>query len=140
MKASLKNYRQSPRKVRLVADLVKKKSVPKALDILKHTTKRAAPTVQKLIESATANAEQAGLQKENLIVENITVDKGIVLKRYMPRAMGSSYQILKRTSHVNVTLGTGRNSKKNVAPKAEKAPATKTIAPKTKTPRATKNK
>lgn len=104
MKASLKNYRQSPRKVRLVADLVKGKSVPDALTTLSLLPKRAAGPVKKLIESAVANAAQKGIEKDNLTVENITVDEGIVLKRFRPRAFGRATMLRKRTSHIDVTL------------------------------------
>jgi large subunit ribosomal protein L22 len=104
MKASLPNYRQSPRKVRLVAGAVKGKKVAAADTILAHMPKRAAEPIQKLIKSAAANAKNAGAKEENLTVANIEVNKGIVLKRWMPRAMGRASRINKRTSHVTVTL------------------------------------
>ncbi len=105
MKAVLKNYRQSPRKVRLLADLVRGKKVVKALEVLSFTNKRAAEPVVKLINSAVANAKQHGADVEKLFVKSIAVDKGIVLKRFMPRARGSAAQILKRASHISVELG-----------------------------------
>jgi large subunit ribosomal protein L22 len=105
MKAVLKNYRQSPRKVRLLADLVRGKKVGKALEVLSFTNKRAAEPVVKLINSAVANAKQHGADVEKLFVKSIAVDKGIVLKRFMPRARGSAAQILKRASHISVELG-----------------------------------
>jgi large subunit ribosomal protein L22 len=104
MKAVLKNYRQSPRKVRLVTDLVKGKKVEVALNTLNFTTKRAVPVVRKLIESAIANAVHSGISKDTLKIKNITVDEGIVLKRMMPRARGVGARINKRTSHIHVTL------------------------------------
>lgn len=104
MKASLKNYRQSPRKVRLVADLVKGKTVPAALRELSLLPKRAAAPVKKLIESAVANAKNAGIEADNLVVENATVDEGITLKRFRPRAFGRATMIRKRTSHIDITL------------------------------------
>jgi large subunit ribosomal protein L22 len=104
MKAFLKNYRQSPRKVRLVAELIKSKRVAEALLILDTLPKRASGPVEKLLASAVANAKQAGVSVENLFVENVTVNKGIVLKRSMPRARGSASRINKRTSHVMLTL------------------------------------
>ncbi len=104
MKASLKNYRQSPRKVRLVTDLVKGKPVQKALTTLEFTPKRAVTAVKKLIESAIANATNAGMAKDSLKIKNITVDEGFTLKRIMPRARGSASRINKRTSHIHVTL------------------------------------
>jgi len=104
MKAFLKNYRQSPRKVRLVADLIKGKRISEALLILDTLPKRAAGPVQVLLNSALANAKQAGIKMDNLYVENVTVNKGIVMKRSMPRARGSASRINKRTSHVMLTL------------------------------------
>jgi large subunit ribosomal protein L22 len=116
MKASLSNYRQSPRKVRLVTDAVKGKSVASADVVLSHMDKRAAEPIQKLIRSAAANAKAAGAREENLTVSNIEVNKGIVLKRFMPRAMGRASRINKRTSHVTVTLAeTAATSKKQKA-------------------------
>jgi large subunit ribosomal protein L22 len=104
MKALLKNYRQSPRKVRLVADLIKGNRVSEAFTQLKNLPKRASGPVEKLLASAVANAKSAGIDMDNLYVENVTVNKGIVLKRSMPRARGSASRINKRTSHVMLTL------------------------------------
>lgn len=104
MYATLKNYRQSPRKVRLVADLVKGKSVPEAMILLKFEMRRAANPVAKLVASAVANATAAGERPEDLMVKNITVDKGLVATRFMPRAHGSASPIRHRMSHVTVTL------------------------------------
>lgn len=105
MKAILKNYRQSPRKVRLVTDLVKGKNVDQALNQLTFTPKRIVPVIKKLLESAIANAVHAGISKDTLKVKNITVNEGFVLKRMMPRARGVGARINKRTSHIEVTLG-----------------------------------
>ncbi len=105
MKAVLKNYRQSPRKVRLLADLVRGKRVAQALEALSFMNKRAAEPVTKLINSAVANAKQEGAVVEKLFVKSIAVDKGTVLKRSMPRARGSAARILKRSSHIAVELG-----------------------------------
>ena len=113
MKAHLTNYRQSPRKVRLVTDAVRGKSVTEALAILAHMPKRAATPIEKLLVSAVANAKNAGLDMESLRVASVNVDKGIVMKRFMPRARGRGAQILKRTSHVTLTLDQGAISKKN---------------------------
>ena len=106
MKAVLKNYRQSPRKVRLIADLVRGKSVPKALETLSFVNKRASEPFAKLIRSAAANAQHEGVPSDKLIIKSIAVDKGTVLKRFMPRARGSAARILKRNSHISVELGT----------------------------------
>lgn len=105
MKATLKNYRQSPRKVRLVTDLVKGKSVADALTALQFKVKRAADPLHKLIRSAAANAEKQGEVLENLIVKNVTVDEGVTIKRFMPRAFGRATPLRKRSSHITVTLG-----------------------------------
>lgn len=112
MKASLPNYRQSPRKVRLVADAVKGKNISTADTVLSYMPKRAADPIKKLIKSAAANAQVLGVNPESLVVKNIEVNKGIVLKRIMPRAMGVAKRINKRTSHVEVTLGEATAKKK----------------------------
>lgn len=104
MKATLTNYRQSPRKVRMVTAAVKGKRVADADAVLAHMPKRAALPVQKLIKSATVNAVAKGAKEEALIVKNIEVNKGLVMKRYMPRAMGVAKPIRKKMSHVTVTL------------------------------------
>ena len=104
MKAFLKNYHQSPRKVRLVADLVRGKSVTDALAQLKFTPKRASEAVAKLIASAVANAGQQGVSADILTISKITVDEGPTMKRFRPRARGMAARILKRTSQVNIEL------------------------------------
>lgn len=132
MKAYLKNYRQAPRKVRLVANLIKGKSVAIADLELKHLAKRAALPMEKLLASAVANAKVQGADAENLIVKDVTVDKGIVMKRHMPRAFGRAAAIHKHSSHVTITLAekAGKAAKKEAvevkAPK--KAPAKKAAA------------
>lgn len=104
MKASLKNYGQSPRKTRLVADVVRGRRVKEALGILAVLNKRAAAPIAKLLRSAVANAASAGARAEHLVVDHIAVDKGVVYKRMMPRARGASSPIFRRTSHVEVRL------------------------------------
>jgi large subunit ribosomal protein L22 len=104
MKAFLKNYRQSPRKVRLVAGLVKGKSVAAAIAELDFLAKRAGLPIKKLLLSAVANAKQMGVEMDNLYIKELRVDKGIVMKRMMPAAMGSGHRINKRTSHLNILL------------------------------------
>ena len=104
MKASLSNYRQSPRKVRLITEAVKGKYVADADVVLSYMAKRGAEPIQKLIKSAAANAVTLGATLENLVIKNIEVNKGFVIKRSMPRAMGVAKPINKRTSHVDVTL------------------------------------
>lgn len=104
MKATLKNYRQSPRKVRLVTDLVKGKTLAEALTILKFNIKRASDPIAKLIASAAANAEKQGQNLDSVVVKNITVNQGVTMHRSMPRAFGRATPIRKRSSHVTVTL------------------------------------
>jgi large subunit ribosomal protein L22 len=106
MKAFLKNYRQSPRKVRLLADLVRGKNVTQALETLKFVNKRASEPFVKLIRSAEANAKSQGVNTASLIIKTVTVDKGTVAKRFTPRARGSASRINKRNSHISVELGT----------------------------------
>jgi len=103
--AQLNNYRQSPRKVRLLANLIKGKPVPWALVELDLAGKRAAAPMKKLLLSALASAKaNQGLSADGLRVKNVTVDVGVILKRSMPRARGSAFKINKRTSHVKLTL------------------------------------
>ena len=104
MKAFLKNYRQSPRKVRLVAGLIRGKDVPQAIAQLDFLAKRAGEPIKKLLLSAVANAKQIGAEAENLFIKEIRVDKGIVMKRMMPAAMGTGHRINKRTSHISILL------------------------------------
>jgi large subunit ribosomal protein L22 len=105
MKAFLKNYRQSPRKVRLIADLVRGKKVSEALVTLQFVDKRAADPFAKMIKSAVANAADQGKDTNNLVVKTVTVNKGVTYRRMMPRARGSASRINKRNSHILVELG-----------------------------------
>jgi large subunit ribosomal protein L22 len=123
MKAFLKNYRQSPRKVRLVAGLIKGKSVAQAIAELDFLAKRSGLPIKKLLLSAVANAKQQGKEMENLFIKELRVDKGIVMKRMMPAAMGTGHRINKRTSHINLLL----------AEKVVAVPKSKVVVEKTKT-------
>ena len=102
--AQLHTYRQSPRKVRLLADLVRGKGVNQALSVLKFANKRATGPIIKLIESAVANAKVQGMNTDQLVVEKITVDGGQVLYRRLPMSRGRAFRMRKRTSHVLVSL------------------------------------
>lgn len=104
MKAFLKNYRQSPRKVRLVATLLRGKTVGEAMVELDFLAKRASLPIKKLLSSAIANAKQMGIDADNLFIKELRVDKGIVMKRMMPAAMGTGHRINKRTSHILLVL------------------------------------
>jgi large subunit ribosomal protein L22 len=105
MKAELKNYRQSPRKVRLLADLVRGKKVKDALNALQFVNKRAAEPFAKVVKSAVANAKNAGVNTDNLVISKVAVNKGTVMRRFTPRARGSASPINKRNSHITVELG-----------------------------------
>ena len=113
MKATLKQYRQSPRKVRLVANLVRGKSVNHALSELRYTSKRASGTIIKLIESATANAKlNSGKDKDNLFIKDIQVNSGRTLFRVLPMSKGRAFRIRKRASHISIELGELNKTKK----------------------------
>lgn len=105
MKAYLKNYRQSPRKVRLTADLIRGKKINEVLTMLSQGNKRADSPIKKLLKSAIANAKSSGIDENKLIVKEIMVDEGIVFKRYKPRARGRASMIRKKTSHISIVLG-----------------------------------
>jgi large subunit ribosomal protein L22 len=120
--AKLFNYRQSPRKVRVVANLVRGKKVPEAVNELHFLAKRAGSPIEKLIGSAVANAKNLSIPTEELFVKEIRVDKGVVMKRSMPRARGRAFPINKRTSHVVIVLDTENPfTSKKAAKKATKA-------------------
>ena len=103
--AKLRYLRIAPRKVRLVADLVRGKSVEEATHILNFTRKRAAKPLLKLLNSAVANASHNfQLKKENLYISKIVVNEGPKLKRWRPRARGVTYEIQKKTSHITLVL------------------------------------
>lgn len=118
MKAILKNYRQSPRKVRLVADAIKGKKVEQAILELKFMPKRAAKVIEKLINSAKANARENFDISGNLFVKSVEINQGVTLKRMRPRARGSAFRINKRTSNIIVTLSENIKEKKESKPKA----------------------
>ncbi len=104
--AKLSHTRISPQKARLVADLVRGMPVERALETLTFSTKKAAHIVRKVLESAIANAEHnEGADVDELKVAKIYVDEGPVLKRFEARAKGRGNRILKRTSHITVTVG-----------------------------------
>lgn len=111
-KAVLRFARVSARKARLVANLVRDRDVPEAIEILSFTNKKSAPILLKLINSAVANAEQSAkrededLDVDELFVRMITVDAGPTLRRFRPRAQGRATRILKKTSHITVVLET----------------------------------
>ncbi len=105
IKASLKYLRIAPRKVRLVVEMIKRLSLPKAEQQLKFNPKRASIDILKLLKSAQANAvHNYQLDPNDLFVSKVNVTDGPTLKRVMPRARGSAYIIRHRTCHVDLTL------------------------------------
>ncbi|MDD5152618.1 MAG: 50S ribosomal protein L22 [Candidatus Pacebacteria bacterium] len=149
MKAYLKSYRQAPRKVRLVANLMKGKTAERALVELSVLPKRASEAMKKLLLSAIANAkENDHIGIEELFVKEVRVDQGMILKRFIPKSHGSASPIHKHTSHVMIELiprseapkSAVVSDKKTKADKAVKVVAKKTakketkkeVAPKTK--------
>ncbi len=104
--AILRGTRLSAQKARLVADLVRGKSVDQALNILTFSPQKAAFTIKKVLESAIANAEHnEGADIDELKVKTIHVDQGPVLKRFTARAKGRGNRIIKPTCHITVTVG-----------------------------------
>ena len=126
VRAFLKNYRVSPRKVRLLTTLVKGLPVLDAMVQLDRSGKMPALQVKKLTASALANAENNfGLDRKNLYVFEMRVDEGPTMKRWMPRAFGRATEIHKRTSRITIVLeefveGAGRKTKLEMAAEKKK--------------------
>jgi len=99
----------APRKARIVADMIRGKRVPEALEILAFTPRRGAVVLRKLLFSAVANAKEQNLgDVDNLVVSKIMVDKGPNQRRWRPRAMGRATRINKFTSHIHVFVADGK--------------------------------
>ncbi|MDO8492033.1 MAG: 50S ribosomal protein L22 [bacterium] len=124
MKAYLKNYRQTPRKVRIIGNLVKGKSVAQALGELTFLVKRGSEPLKKLLESAVANAKNNdGIEAKDLFIKSVTVNGGMVMKRVERKARGASNVIHKRSSNITVELTTNKetdNKKQVTSNKEEK--------------------
>src|SRR5262245_60450106 len=106
-KAVVRHVRMSPRKVRIVANMIRGKSVDHALGLLQLLPKKSAEIIQKLVKSAAANVEDKTKGKadvDSLFIKAISVDHGPIIKRWMPRAMGRANRIQRRTSHITVVL------------------------------------
>lgn len=104
-KAVARTVRIAPRKARLVVDLIRGKQVGEAVAILKLTQKSASPILEKLLNSAIANAEHNyDMDINNLLVAEAFVDEGPTMKRFRPRAQGRASQINKRTSHITIVV------------------------------------
>ncbi len=115
--AKLKNVPTSPRKMRLVADLVRGVEVDKALQILKFNTKEASGKLEKLLLSAIANwqakNEDASIEDSQLFVKEIYVDSARMLKRLRPAPQGRAHRIRKRSNHVTLVVGSNQNTENN---------------------------
>ncbi len=112
--AKLNNCPTSPRKMRLVADLVRGEKVEKALQILRFSSKEASRKLEKLLLSALANwqskNEDASIEDADLIVSEIRVDGGAMLKRLRPAPQGRAHRIRKRSNHVTIVVGSKNNT------------------------------
>ena len=115
--AKLNNCPTSPRKMRLVADLVRGEKVEKALNILKFSSKEASRRLETLLLSAVANwqakNEEADIEEAELFVKEIRVDSGTMLKRLRPAPQGRAHRIRKRSNHVTLVLGANNNTQSN---------------------------
>lgn len=121
VKAELKYLRIAPRKVRLVAEMIKRKNVEEAQAILDFAVKRGAKPILKLLNSAVASAKNSfQMDPSNLYVFKITVDQGPTFKRWRPRSRGMAYPIEKKTSHVTIVLDEIVEGKKLKKKKQEK--------------------
>ncbi len=127
VKAIAKGVAMSPRKVGVVASLVRGRTVEDALVILNHVPRRSAVPVRKVIESAKANAEHNHNYKaESLVITEIIVTPGVRIKRYRPAAHGRALPFQRRTSHIRVVVdGEQRAAKKTAATKETKESAKK---------------
>ncbi|WLR41986.1 50S ribosomal protein L22 [Bacillus carboniphilus] len=104
-KAVARTVRIAPRKARIVIDLIRGKQVGEAIAILRHTPKAASPIIEKVLNSAIANAEHNyEMDVNTLVINEAFVDEGPTLKRFRPRAMGRASQINKRTSHITIVV------------------------------------
>lgn len=104
-KAHAKYIRMSPRKIKVVLDVIRGKNAGEAMAILKHTPRAAAPVVAKLLKSAMANAENNNkMDVSKLYVAETYANQGPTLKRFQPHAQGRAFRILKRSSHITVVL------------------------------------
>ena len=134
VRAQLRFLRATPRKVRLVADLIRGKGVQEAVNILHLTNKSAAKPLEKLLKSAIANAENRDepVDVDRLFVKEVMVDGGPTMKRFRPAPMGRGFRVLKRSSHVTLKLDTrkGQSETKTVETKeVDKKPAEKKAKP-----------
>lgn len=129
MKATLSNHGQSVRKTKLLADLVRGKKVADAKLVLHFTDKKAAGAFVKLLDSAVANAREQGASEDNLFIQEVKVDKGVEMRRYMPRSRGRATPYKRGRSHIKLVLGTTEvKEPKKAAKKTAKKAAKKAVA------------
>jgi large subunit ribosomal protein L22 len=121
VKSVQKFVRTSPRKLRLVADMIRVVSPSQAIEILPHVQKRAAEPLLKVVKSAIANAKQQGYLSDTLIFKEIQINAGPTLKRGMPVSRGRWHPIKKRTSHIRVVLEVSEKNQPNSAEKNPKS-------------------
>lgn len=139
----LKYLRIAPRKVRLVADMIRRKKIEEAQNFLNFTTKKAAKPLLKLLKTAVADARHNfQLDPDNLYISKITVDEGPKLKRWKPRSRGMAHEIQKKTSHLTlvldeITLGKKVRKAKKVRKPAKETPEIKKpkLRPETEAPK-----
>lgn len=105
VRASLKNLRMSAQKVRVIADAIRRKNLGYAFAFLATQKKACCKPLRRLLESAAANADSRNLDIDQLVIDEIQVDKGPIRKKFMPRAQGRATKIRKQTSHISVVLG-----------------------------------
>ncbi len=124
--AKTKYIRIAPRKVRLVADMIRGQRVKEAKSLLHFTVNRSALPISKLLNSAVVSAKNnLNWNEENLLIEKITVDEGPKLKRWMPRARGSASPIQKKTSHITIVLEEVEKTDRSMKKKKEKIDSAK---------------
>jgi len=135
MKATLSNYKQSPRKVRLVADSIRGKSIEAARNVLAFQMQKSSPDLLKLLNSAVANATHKGVEESQLFVQKIAVDKGLVMRRFKPMARGRAAAFRRTMSIITLELGSRTAGAQSIQPKVK---ATKATPNKTMKKRVTK--
>lgn len=127
IKAEQRNSRQSPRKVRLVADAIRKLTIPKAIDQLGLMDQKGSVVVLKVLHQAVANAtKNHGLKVEDLVIKEVIVNEGPQYKRFRAVSRGRAHNIIKKTCHVRITLE-AKNVEAPIAAKAEKAVASTVV-------------
>jgi large subunit ribosomal protein L22 len=109
-KAQARYVRVSPRKARVVLDLIRGQQVERAREILSFSDRNIAEVIEKCLNSAVANAEREGVKAENLLVRSTYANEGPTMKRIRPRSKGIAARILKRSSHITVIVGTGEGA------------------------------